>query len=212
MGTNYAGSSSYTQYVVLTADGDPANAATINSGLQPLANRTTWLRSHFTSSTVTRFADFATCNDGTAFTQPYHRGRWYHHTVTSSPLVFPITSLISPYHGAKILSVQFMIDPPGSHTGLISELGKPQIMLIEQFLDGTGNTFTATDPSADWSTYQAGHSITLTLGTPRTINCESFTYYLQFIAEYGDNALSGTEIYTPLITIDGSNGLIVGAA
>lgn len=189
--------------LVIPADGEPANSASILQYVQEIANRIEYVRQRVPGATqIGSPINLRVPLQGFAITPANWANAnapFYNVTVnTSTELWLPLPALAP---GVQIRSYQVTINPIGGHAGMPAT--KPQVRLFRQpnnTLIGTTVSSTV-DPSAILGTYETYHDIA---GTGLTeVIATGFQYYLVFRNEFGANALAGLSLTDAQISVYG---------
>lgn len=191
--------------LVIPADGEPANSASILQYVQELANRVEYVRQRVPGATpIGAPINLRVPLLGLPVTPAnwswFASGGPFYQTTVNTPqeIYLPLPSLVP---GVQIRGYQVTINPAGAHAGMPG--AKPQVRLFRQPNNTLiGNTVSTTvDPSAILGTYETYHDIA---GTGLTeVVASGFQYYLIFRNEFGANALSGLNLTDAQISVYG---------
>ncbi len=122
---------------------------------------------------------------------------------TGSPTtsVFVLGADFDAPTGAMLTSASIDFSPFGngaSHGGAPGTMPTAKIVRLD-LRSGAGaglrsNLATATSTYGSAGAYEVYQSLTVTLGSPEPVDRSRFRYFIQFTAEFGANALSGTQV------------------
>lgn len=193
--------------VVKFNDGEAANAASVRSATEPLADRAFFLRKRVTGSESGEELPLPMIAAGTGvvnFTWDSPQMEWRQDSVASAGVIFFDLTTVIPKN-CKITSIGALVKGAAGHGAL--PITMPQIKLYEKNSLTQGNATvlgTKVDDSANVGAYETVHAIVLSGLTEVVANNSGSRYYLTFEGEDGTNELIGLRLLGLYATVDPS--------
>lgn len=172
-------------------DGDSVTAASINTALQSLTNRTRYFNTKFTGASVTRQQNHMSAIVGSNWTFDTTNMLWKQSNIgAAGSLLLPVTNLVD---GATITGYSVRLAGK-SYTAAAGHVGLPATLPTAALfrLDDLSNTQlgTASDTSGTQAAYDSAHVLTAT-GLTEVV-AETRQYFVLLTGEAGANAVANT--------------------